>query len=216
MRESTLLLVRAVIQVYVRPAMFLNNSYAKNVLRGPAGVEEAMECSVDGDEKCAVLINAESDIAMTGTSSSATATGCESVLEGSEERTGYPGSSSIIEDMRGDSREHSTAHTTEHRGGRSREHRGGLIKHLVMSLVFLQARCPGEADVVPDVAIRSCHYTIRLLYLHVQYTVILCQLHLHILLYFTSVHLTLLHLTTFHLHLVPPVLFLPLIGSWMC
>ena len=173
MRESILLLVRAVNQVYVRPAMFLNNSYAKNILGGTAGAGKAMECSVYEDDKCAVLINAESDIAITGTSATATATGCESVLEGSEERTEGPGSSRVIEDMG----RHSTVYSTEHNAVLSTEHRGGLIKHVVMSLVFLQARCPGEADVVPDVAIRSCSYTIRLLYLHVQDTVILLQLH---------------------------------------
>lgn len=141
MRESILLLVRAVIQVYVRPAMLLNNSYARNILGRIAG-GESMGCCVDVDVGCAVVINTESDVAMTGTSASASAsaiaTGCES------------GSSRVIKDMGG--------HSTEHSTGDSREHRGGLIKHLVMSLVFLQARCPGEADVVPDVAIRSCHY----------------------------------------------------------
>ena len=151
MRESILLLVRAVIQVYVRAAMLLNNSYARNILGGTAGGGEVMERSVDGDDICAVVINTESDIAMTGTSAIATATaiavGCES------------GASREIKDMGG--------HTT----GDSTEHRGGLIKHLVMSLVFLQARCPGEADVVPDVAVRSCVCT---------YTVV--PLHLHILL----------------------------------
>ena len=138
MRESVLLLVRAVIQVYIRPAMIPNSTYANKILGNISG--NVMDCSVDVGVACAVMGDAESDIAMKGVSA---AVGSAIVLEGYERRAEDRGSVRVVEDMRIDNID-------------SSEHREGLIKHLVMSLVFLQARCPGEADIVPDAAMRYC------------------------------------------------------------
>lgn len=143
MRESVLLLVRAVIHVYVRPAMLSNSTYAKNILGKLSG--NIIESSVHVSGGCAVVVSDESDVTMT----EITTAEVEAVVPGAGEGGGeqYRVSALCV----GGAIDGCT---------RSTEHREGLISHVVMSLVFLQARCPGEADIVPEAAVRYhyCHF----------------------------------------------------------
>ena len=160
MRESVLLLVRAVIQVYVRPAMLSNSTYAKNILGKLS--RNVMECRLDVSGGCAVVMSDESDVTMTETTTAAV---------GALVAGGRGGDVMILDGGGGSQQESISALSV---GGTrdgctdSTEHREGLTSHVVMSLVFLQARCPGEADIVPEAAARYryciCMYTVVLLY----------------------------------------------------
>ena len=150
MRESVLLLVRAVIQVYVRPAMLSTSTYAKNILGKLSG--NVIESSMDVGGGCAVVECDGSDVTITETTTAEVAGGGGGGAGGGG---GGAGGGDVMT-------LYGCSDSTEHREGLiirdgctgSTEHREGLISHVVMSLVFLQARCPGEADIVPEAAVR--------------------------------------------------------------
>jgi hypothetical protein len=170
MRESVLLLVRAVIQVYVRPAMLSNSTYAKNILGKLSG--NAFKSNMDVSSGCAVVVSDESDVTITETT---TAAAVEAVAGGGAQvgggGAGGGGDVMVLDEYKESQQERISALCV---GGTidgctgSTEHREGLICHVVMSLVFLQARCPGEGDIVPEAALRYryciCTYTVVLLY----------------------------------------------------
>jgi hypothetical protein len=145
MRESVLLLVRAVIQVYVRPAMLSNSTYAKIILGKLSG--NVTEGRMDVSGGCDVAVCGESDVTMTGTTTAevgavvAGGGGDVMILDGCKESQ----QDRVSALCAGGTRDGCTG---------SSEHREGLICHVVMSLVFLQARCPGEGDIVPEAAVR--------------------------------------------------------------
>jgi hypothetical protein len=95
----------------------------------------------------------ESDVTMTGTTAAAAVAAVEAVAGGG----GGGGDVMTLDGCKESQQDRVSAlyvgGTTDGCTG-STEHRVGLICHVVMSLVFLQARCPGEADIVPEAAAR--------------------------------------------------------------